>query len=198
MGPAVSQDQFDALLRRLGPDREVAGARYEELRRRLLTVFTYRGCGNAEDLADETMDRVARRLAEMASDDTIPDPGPFIFGVAWNVAREAIRQHRTVALPERYDPPDPRTFGSSARDEPAEQECLDRCLRCLTAEDREVLLTYYQEQGLAKIRQRSLIARELNISSNALRLRIHRLTSRLRECVFHCLETERPGHTNLH
>jgi hypothetical protein len=61
-----------------------------------------------------------------------------------------------------------------------------------------VVLTYYQEEGLAKIRHRAIVARQLKISSNALRLRIHRLTLRLRECVFHCLDTARPGEIGLH
>ena len=74
------------------------------------------------------------------------------------------------------------------------QGCLDRCLRCLPPQDKDIVLTYYQEEGLAKIRHRAMVARQLKISSNALRLRIHRITLRLRECVFHCVDTARPGH----
>ena len=63
----------------------------EQLRQRLLMVFTYRGCSNVEDLADETMDRVAHRLAEHPADFDGSDPTKFILGVAWNVAHESFR-----------------------------------------------------------------------------------------------------------
>jgi hypothetical protein len=43
-----------------------------------------------------------------------------------------------------------------------------------------------------------MVARQLKISSNALRLKIHRITLRLRECVFHCVDTARPGEIGLH
>jgi hypothetical protein len=61
-----------------------------------------------------------------------------------------------------------------------------------------VILSYYQHEGLAKINHRSAVARELNISANALRLRIHRITLRLRECVYHCVDARKPGHIGLH
>jgi hypothetical protein len=51
---------------------------------------------------------------------------------------------------------------------------------------------------LEKINHRSAVARQLNISANALRLRIHRITLRLRECVYHCVDGRKPGHIGLH
>jgi DNA-directed RNA polymerase specialized sigma24 family protein len=194
----LSPEQFEVLLRQLGPDRDLAGARYEQLRRRLVTILTYRGCAQPEEVADETMDRVARRLAEIPAGSEIGDPTRFVFGVAWNVAREWIRRQRTVPLPDGWDPPDPVESEMRSPDGDLGHGCLDRCLRCLPQQDRDVVLTYYQEEGLAKIRHRAIVARQLKISSNALRLRIHRLTLRLRECVFHCLDTARPGEIGLH
>jgi hypothetical protein len=58
----------------------------------------------------------------------------------------------------------------------------------LSSEDRTLVLTYYQGERRAKIDQRALLARERLISVNALRLRIWRLTSSLRECSTACME----------
>jgi DNA-directed RNA polymerase specialized sigma24 family protein len=198
MTHALSSEQFEVLLRQLSPDRDLAGARYEQLRQRLVTILTYRGCAHPEEVADETMDRVARRLAEMRPGPEIGDPTRFIFGVAWNVAKEWIRQQRTVALPDDWDPADPDEPDIATWETGLGHGCLDRCLGCLPSQDKQVVLTYYQDEGLAKIRHRAMVARQLNISSNALRLRIHRITIRLRECVFHCVDTAKPGHLELH
>ena len=197
MTQVLSSDQFEALLRQLSPDRDLAGARYEQLRRRLVTILAHRGCAHPEEVADETMDRVARRLAQVGPDAEIGDPAPFIFGVAWKVTKEWIRRQRTVALPDGWDPADPGEPDILSQAAAQGHDCLDRCLHCLCSQDKDVILSYYQHEGLAKINHRSMVARELNISSNALRLRIHRITLRLRECVYHCVDTREPGHIEL-
>ena len=107
MSEPLSPEQFDTLLHRLGPDRDLAGTRYEQLRRRLITLFDYRGCPHPEELADETLDRAARRLEEMGTEFVGSDPARFVYGVAWNVARESFRRRSTVSLPERWEGPGP-------------------------------------------------------------------------------------------
>ena len=61
--PALSQTEFDALLASLAPRRDLAGEKYEAVRRMLTRYFEWRHCVPPEDCADETIDRVARRLA---------------------------------------------------------------------------------------------------------------------------------------
>jgi DNA-directed RNA polymerase specialized sigma24 family protein len=187
MAQALRSDQFEELLRRLAPDRDLAGERYEQLRRRLITVFTYRRCAHPEELVDETMDRVARKLAEMGTDFEGSDPAPFVFGVAWNVARESFKRHATVPLPDHWDVPDP---SPPLREEgpPLEDSCLERCLQRLAEEERTLVLKYFQGEKRAKIRHRWALAAELRLTPNALRLKIHRLTRQLRTCVFHCVD----------
>src|SRR5215813_8995101 len=55
---------FTKLLAKLSADPEVAGVEYEELRRRLITFFGWRGSFFPEDLADETLNRTARKIDE--------------------------------------------------------------------------------------------------------------------------------------
>jgi DNA-directed RNA polymerase specialized sigma24 family protein len=188
---AIGSDEFDALLRTLGSDREQAGHAYEELRRRLVTVFAFRGCAMPDTLADETLDRVARKVAETATGQWT-DLRPFVFGVAWNVARESFRTARTTVWTERFD----QTGGSSPdADDVAEQRstCLDRCLGHLRPDERQLVLDYFQAERSAKIALRSAMAARLRISPNALRIRICRMTAALGACLRRCLD-EGSGH----
>jgi DNA-directed RNA polymerase specialized sigma24 family protein len=192
MMKALGSDQFEALLRHLGPDRETAGRQYEQLRVRLLAVFTYRRCPHPEDLADETMDRVARKLLEIGDRFEGADASRFVFGVAWNIAKESFHRRREVALPDTWDVEDPVKFDPEKEAGDRSEVCLERCLRSLPESDRDLVLRYFQHEKRAKIDQRSSLARELQISPNALRLRIHRTTGQLRSCVRDCLESSNP------
>ena len=60
----LSEDSFNRFLSLLDTDRERAGAEYEILHRKLVRFFEWRECYNGEELADETVNRVARKLAE--------------------------------------------------------------------------------------------------------------------------------------
>ena len=59
----MSPESFEALLGWLDPDRERAGIKYEQIRSGLISFFTGRGHCEAEDLADETINRVISRTA---------------------------------------------------------------------------------------------------------------------------------------
>src|SRR5688572_7932468 len=86
---------FESFLHRLDRDRESAGRKYEDLRRKLIKFFEWNRCFPAEDLADETLDRVARRLVR----EDVGHVLPFAWGVANHVRQESGRQmRRQVAL----------------------------------------------------------------------------------------------------
>lgn len=181
----LGTEQFETLLGHLGETREEAGVRYEQLRTRLITVFAYRRCASPEELADETLTRVAHRLHADRERPDGADLVRFAYGVAWNVAHEALRADRTIAWPEGFDPASPGRSDASAGDEHM-QACLERCLARLTEADRKVVLRYFQGEKSARIHDRARLARELQLSPNALRLKIYRMTSALRQCLIDC------------
>jgi DNA-directed RNA polymerase specialized sigma24 family protein len=189
MARTLHPDHFEALLQRLAPDRDLAGERYVELSRRLRTVFLYRQCPDPDELVRETLDRAGRKLLELGSRFEGNDPAPYVFGVAWNVARESFRRPSTEPLDDGKEIPGP---GPAEEGEDEDKElrsvCLDRCLGRLAEDDRDLALKYYRGEKRAKIQQRATLARELGVSANALRLKVHRITRRLRQCVFECLE----------
>ena len=60
----LTPEAFTKLLAKLAADPETAGGEYEELRRRLIKFFEWRGAFFSEDLADETLNRLARKIDE--------------------------------------------------------------------------------------------------------------------------------------
>jgi len=52
---------FEVLLQRLDSDRECAGEKYEDIRRKLIRFFRWNDCFPGDDLADQTFDRVAQK-----------------------------------------------------------------------------------------------------------------------------------------
>lgn len=173
----LTQEAFDALLAWLDPAREEAGRKYEEIRVRLIKIFACRGCCEPEDLADETINRVSKKLTEIESSYS-GDPALYFYGVANKVHLEYLR-HRPVPVPSPpHEPPD---------DLEKEYECLERCIQRLTPDNRRLVLQYYQEEKRAKIDHRKQLAEQLGIALNALRIRAYRIRAALQECVQTCL-----------
>ena len=179
----LTQEAFEKLLGWLGPDRDQAGKKYEAIRRKLIFILTCRGCTCPEDLADDTINRVARKLPEI-NDSYKGDPSLYFYGVAHKVHLEYVRKM-----------PDP--MPSPAPDPPEEleqkYECLEQCMKRLTSKSRELVLEYYQEEKQAKIDQRKELANRLGMAVNALRIRAHRIRASLQECVFECLKQMAAG-----
>lgn len=174
----LTQESFTQLLGWLAPDREQAGKRYEEIRNKLIIIFAARGCHDAEELADETINRVTRRVPDIAGTYT-GDQALYFYAVAHKVHLEYLRKRPAPA------PPLP---GEKSEEDERRYECLEQCMRRLTPENRGLLLDYYQEMKQAKIDARKKLAERLNTPLNALRIRAFRLRENLRACVLQCME----------
>ena len=177
----VTQEAFDELLNWLDADREHAGAKYEHIRRALIEMFTRYGHPDADVLADQTIHRVTNKVKEIAGYYK-GDPAHHFFAVARRVLSESQRQRKET-------PPPPET-PAAEEDETEELRytCLDKCLRELSQDNRELILRYYQEVRRAKIDTRKQLAETLSINPTALRVRTHRIRSALEKCVRKCLQ----------
>jgi RNA polymerase sigma factor (sigma-70 family) len=175
---ALSQESFDALLDWLDSDRERAGLMYERIRRNLIKIFINRGCAEAEDFADETINRVVSKLDRVKKEFT-GDPARYFYGVANKIFLEF----------QRKKPPEPPLFApDDVNRTEQEYRCLEHCMAHLSEENRELLLLYYQAEGKEKIEQRKLLADKLGIAPNALRIRAFRIRAALQKCVEKCVE----------
>lgn len=179
-----TQEAFDSLLSWLDADREEAGQTYETIRLRLIKIFTCRGCREAEDLADEAINRVMSKVEELAKTYE-GEPALYFYGVAYKLYLEYLRDHRVK--------PQPPQLQANEESDTKAFDCLDECLDELPAENSKLLLRYYEEDKLAKINNRKELASELDIGLNALRIRVYRIRVPLQACVESCLERA-PAH----
>jgi DNA-directed RNA polymerase specialized sigma24 family protein len=177
---------FDRLLAWLDEGSESGGERYLEMRRRLVEYFARRDCHSPEDLADETLNRVARRLDETGViDDGVP--ARYCYIVAKFVFLESLRRPRQVDLVDHGG----QAVAAPVADERAESErtfgCLEQCLQSCSPIDRALILDYYRAPGGSARQQRKHLAQRLGITANSLAIRACRIRSRLEECVRSCV-----------
>lgn len=174
----LGQEDFDRLLNWLDSDATRAGQIYEQIRWRLIAILASRGCTLPEELADEIIDRVARRVADI-QETYVGDKAIYFLGVMNNVHHEYLRRPQAPRLIERND------------DVEVKEEtylCLDNCLDKLAPHARQLIERYYAGSKRAKIDARKLIARELGINATTLRLRALRIREKLQTCIAQCLE----------
>lgn len=179
----LTQAALGRLMTRLDPDAGIAAEKYEHLRRALIKFFSWHGEVEAEASADETIDRLARRLGEGLQIDDVPT---FAHGVARMVRLERARSaaaHPMVpeeAVADRVAAQQPPTDDRLS-------DCLQTCLAELPAEERTLILRYYTGVRREKIDGRQLLAREMGLTPNALRHRAQRVRDRLKSCATRCL-----------
>lgn len=185
----ITKESFEALLEWLDPDREEAGKRYEVIRTGLVRIFVSKGLSDAGHYADETIDRVIKRLPEL-QEGYVGDPVRYFHGVARNVMLEYGRRKEvsTDVLPQRVTHAEVRTDT---------HECLSKCLKLLPRDKQELILDYHIYQGHAKIVHHREMAHELKISEGALRTRAHHLRVTLEKCVVRCVAQSRQNKTGV-
>ena len=179
----VNQENFEMLLNWLDRNRDAAALKYEKIRVRLIRIFTGRGCFEAEALADETFDRVAAKMPQIAAIYT-GEPALYCYGVADKLHYEWLRKQKKInqlPLPEIEPPADEPGGGRQ------DYECLEKCLAKLSVTERQMIVEYYREVKSAKIECRRLLAEKLGMTITALQVKTCRLRSRLKDCLQNCL-----------
>lgn len=180
----LTQEAFDKLLVSLDPDRESAGKKYIEVRSNLLRFFEWRGCPFPEDHADETINRVAKRIAE---GEEVRNPSSYFLGVARMLLLEIYKERakERQAMGELAN-------SQSELDAPEALEprvdCLRHCLDGLPQDNRDLILHYYQGEKGAKIKSRKKLSEQLEVQLGTLRMRALRLRERLQQCVEDCVK----------
>jgi len=198
---ALTQGAFDKLLTQLDPDPERAPEKYEEIRRKLMKFFKWRGCLEFEEYADKTIDVVARKLTEGAELQAA-SPSSLFYGVAvillkehWRktASREATLAGQTQASNPSDDPEEIREQAETLQEHETRLACLRRCLGELPSESVSLIKQYYSEGDVLNKEQRKQIALRLNLSPTALRSRAFRVRGELERCVKNCLEDALAG-----
>ena len=178
----LTEESFTKFLAHLDRDRDRAGEKYEALRLTLVKFFDWRGAHFPEECADETFNRIARKID---SGEVIRDVATYCRGVARMILLESLRQpeRKNIALDEVTSvvAPSPELDETDAK-----RDCFERCLNDLPAENRRLILEYYRDESRRKIENRRLLAEKLGIPLNAVRSRAQRVRSKLENCVNRC------------
>ena len=184
---ALTEAAFNKLLQCLDADRQRAAERYEQLHRKLEKFFEVHRSAAAEELADETINRVTRKLEEGVA---IQNIGSYSIGVARMLLKESLKeQNRRSEL--RDVPSEAPVELEYSNESEAQLICLDGCLEELPAETRSLVMKYYQLRKQVNIDHRKELAEELGIPMNALRIRVHRIRMQLEECVVRCMHRKK-------
>jgi hypothetical protein len=174
----MTKEGFDRLLTWLHSDRNMAGEKYEVIRRGLAQFFERRGCNEPDDLADKTIDRVIKKLPEIA-DQYTGEQVKYFYGVARYVYQEYLRRPQVV-----LSVIEPEDSIIQERKDRCRQKCLDK----LSAEDRLLITGYYLKEKQEKIEYRRKLAIQYGLKSNALAVRAFRIRSSLNKCLEECLQ----------
>jgi DNA-directed RNA polymerase specialized sigma24 family protein len=190
----LTQVAFARLLAWLDDGVDSRGEAYLEMRRRLVSYFDRRNRPTAEELADDTLNRIARTLAQGGAVVTRP-PARYCYAVAKFVLLEDLRRDRRHVTLDESHPSAPSTAGTDDEEAVHRERrlaCLDRCLDGLKPAHRELIVEYYADVRRQKIERRRELAARLGISMNALAVRAHRIREALMMCMQTCGQGTRP------
>ena len=172
-----SRADYEKLFALLEPATPSADAGFRICRLKLVKFFAWRRAADPSNLADETIVRLLRRVAQghvIAS----AKPYNYVYGIADKVFKEQCRTRKkddliATALAE-YRVPQVLTSG-------VPDDCQQSCLKRLSANHRELLERYYIDHE-----NREVIAAEHEMSINALRLKIYRIKQVFLRCCEEC------------
>jgi DNA-directed RNA polymerase specialized sigma24 family protein len=182
----LTQSAFQQLLDWLDGGSDSGGERYLEIRRRLVQYFDRKNCPSPEELADDTLNRVTRRLEEERTI-TGDAPAQYCYIVARYVLLESLRQrNREQSIKEEL--PAPRDASEEKREAEQRSEALQRCMQNLAFGERTLIVGYYQGEQRAKIENRRSMAAKLGITMNALTIRACRIREKLETCLRKLME----------
>jgi RNA polymerase sigma factor (sigma-70 family) len=188
----LSKDALQRLLNWLDGGANSDGHAYIEMRRRLRDYFGRKNCRTADDLADETLTRVARRLEEegITRGET---PARYCYIVARFVLLEHLRETKVHPMVTQVSGDvAPQPSAADAAESAGTQEkllaCLQKCVQELDPLNRRIITRYYVGSARVKIDNRRELAESLGLSVNALTVRACRIRTRLEACVRRCAD----------
>ncbi len=184
----LTEEGFKKLLERLDADEMQAAEKYEQLRLKLIKCFDWKGTINtpSDELADITLDRVARKLL---GGEEIENIDAYACQVTRFVWLEQTRKNKENAtddseMPEQIVEPE------IPEDPDARLECLRKCLKEVanTDEERQMIIGYYDTEAGDKIKDvRKNLADKLGITMNYLKQKALRLRNKLEICINDCV-----------
>lgn len=187
----LNSDAFQKFLEWLDEGTDSDGKKYLEMRQKLVNFFDRKNCSNPDELADETLNRVARRLQEEGKIET-ETPAKYCYVTARFVFMESLRDanNKQISIDEvLYNQIDKSSDEKHLSDQKEKMlRCLEECASKLESINRELIFRYYYGKEREKIENRRALAQELGLTINALTIRLCRIRGKLEDCVKKCAE----------
>jgi DNA-directed RNA polymerase specialized sigma24 family protein len=181
----INPEAFRRLLVWLDSGSDSRGERYLEVRRRLTLYFDRKNCLSSDELADETLNRIARKLEEKGAITEVSS-----LRYCYIVAKFVFLENLRLVKPVRSEAKEPTNYdalsevGSDLKERMF--SCLEKCLGKLGQDDRTLVLDYYRGERRTKIELRAELARRLGLSMNAVSIRACRIRNKLEACIGAC------------
>lgn len=202
---ARQPNSFQILLEYLDADELNASEKYLTLHLKLTKTLIWKGCPEfeADNLADTTLDRVARKINEIErklAEGIKEENGKAIKKIE-NINAYALEVNRLVWLEHWRKHIKPRIDDDGELPEtpvqpadlPDEPDVRLRCLRKCLAEkipddaDKQLILGYYDNEFEEKNKEiRKALADKLGITTVNLKVKACRLRERLEKCINEC------------
>lgn len=190
----ITPSAFHQLLNWLDEGVNSDGQSYLETRRRLVIFFDRKNCPAPDELADETLNRVARRLEEEGKIES-DAPAKYCYVTARFVFMEYLRAKDKTSVPLDSVLQLPQVNKLAVTEAETEERnlkekrlnCLEQCVGKLETGNREIILSYYFGAEKIKIENRRALSEKLGISANALSIRACRIRDKLETCVRKCV-----------
>jgi DNA-directed RNA polymerase specialized sigma24 family protein len=178
----LQKETLKELLALLHSEETQAAVEYQNLHQRLSRFFEWNNAQDPAALADEALDRLAKRAAESSMEEGVRNVSAFALGVARHLLQEeARRQLKMVEISRHWEAME------SARSQEPESEVLDEalqlCLGKMKPERRRLIEAYYSFSGSEKIKMHQQLAAAEGLSLNALRNRALRTRQELETCI---------------
>lgn len=188
-----NEKSFQAFLNWLNRGANSDGQRYLEVRQRLELYFDRKNCVAPSKLADETLNRVIRKLEESGDINGVA-PLQYCYSVAKDVFLEALRADNRSPFYRPVTKTNPTNLASQSvnilgGDATSEQkEKVGACMETLSSADRELIVEYYRGEQRSKTEHRAALAARLGMTANALSNRACGVRQRLEVCIQACLK----------
>ena len=189
---SLTPEAFEHLLEWLDEGVDSAGRKYLEMRQKLVAYFDRKNCLLPDDLADETLNRVARRIVEEGKIES-DSPAKYCYITARFVFMEYLRsaEKNSVSFDEMPQHKKDKHLQTKEETDAGDIKekmlgCLESCTEKLEDSKRKIILNYYYGEERVKIDNRRALAAKLGISVNALSIRACRIRNKLETCVGDC------------
>jgi DNA-directed RNA polymerase specialized sigma24 family protein len=178
----VQREMLNDLLSLLHTDEAQAAVEYHNLHQRLTRFFDWNNAQDPMALADEAIDRLAKRATDPDRTEGVQHISAFALGIARHMLQEEARRQQKMAEINRHWRAMElvRTQETGAE---AIEDALQQCLGKMQPERRRLIEAYYSYSPSEKIKIHQQLAESEGLSLNALRNRAMRARQELEACI---------------